>query len=318
MNLSPIVIFTYNRPSHTQQLLNSLAANQESKNSLLYIYCDGAKETDKDDVLLLISETRTIVKNENRFKKVIITEQSSNKGLAHSIIDGVTEVINEHSKVIVLEDDLVVSPFFLCYMNDSLIRYENNNKVGQIGACNFFACGKKFPSVFFTHIPDCLGWATWKSKWSKFNPDAQQLLIQLRNNDLIHKFNAYGSYDYERMLLQQIDGRGTSWAVKWTAVCVLNNWLTLYPNPSLTNHLESQNATNANFNISPPLMVVEPNLRTIKVKEINKIIRAMKRSFHGNGDFYGNSKNSFFNQFKKILYSKWQRLKTFLNQLLPQ
>ena len=67
-----------------------------------------------------INEVKEIVKKENRFKKIIVTINELNKGLANSIIDGVTYVINSHGKVIVLEDDLILSPFFLSYMGKFL------------------------------------------------------------------------------------------------------------------------------------------------------------------------------------------------------
>ena len=107
MKLAPIVLFTYNRPIHTQNVLNSLAICEEAKESLLYVFCDGAKENVDATGLNKIEEVRKIVASENRFKQIIITVQEKNKGLANSIIDGVTQVVNEHGKVIVLEDDLV-------------------------------------------------------------------------------------------------------------------------------------------------------------------------------------------------------------------
>ena len=288
---SPIVLFTYNRPLHTQQVLNSLAENKEAKDSILYVFCDGAKENAKGDILNKINDVRNIVKNETRFKQVIITIQKENKGLANSIIQGVTEVVNNYRKVIVLEDDLILSPYFLAYMNDSLDRYTNNLNVGQIGACNFFACGENYPDYFFAPIPDCLGWATWKDRWECFNSNVDELIIELDNNsDKKHRFNAFGSYDFMRMLHMQKQGKVDSWAIRWQAVCVLKGWLTLYPNPSMTNHVESNEATHANVNITPPITTVKPNFHTIEIEEINTVIKAFKLGYSGKGDYYGQKK----------------------------
>ena len=145
---APIVLFVYNRPLHTQQLLDSLANNKEAIECDLYVYCDGPKNLSEEEHYKKIKETRNIVNNEKRFKTVTIVEQPKNKGLANSIIDGVTEILKRYETVIVLEDDLIVSPYFLYYMNESLQRYKHNSKVGQIGACNFFACGSRFPLLF--------------------------------------------------------------------------------------------------------------------------------------------------------------------------
>lgn len=299
---SPIVLFAYNRPFHTKQVLDSLAENEEAKESILYVFCDGAKENASQEVLNKIEQVRTIIKQENRFKEIKIIFQKKNKGLANSIIDGVTDVINKHGKIIVLEDDLVLSPFFLFYMNDSLNKYSNNEKVGAIGACNIFACGNKFPSSLFIPIPDCLGWATWKDRWDHFNADANHLLNELENKALMNKFNAYGSYNMEGMLKAQIGGNGTSWAVRWTAVCILKEWLTLYPNPAMTNHVESSDATHANINITPPLCLKKPVFETVPVEEIPEVIKAMKLAYAGTGDYFGKLKpKSNQRLFKKIV-----------------
>jgi hypothetical protein len=314
--LSPVVIFAYNRPFHTTQVLNSLAHNKESKETLLYIICDGprvnASSEDKEQIKKVIN----IAKAENRFEKTIVIERETNMGLASSIIDGVTNLLDKHETIIVLEDDLIVSPYFLCYMNDSLVRYQGNLRVGQIGACNMFACGEKFPQFFFLPMPDCLGWATWKNRWDHFTGDAKHLLEQLRRNKLIYKFNVYGSYGMKGMLVDQIKGKGTSWAVRWAAVCVLNDWLILYPNPSFTNHIASINATNASMNILPPLCMTEPDFKTVETIEIKEVIKAMQKGYAGTGDFYGNYKYSFPVRLRKSLYIKWQQIKDYVKRVI--
>lgn len=307
-SLSPIALFTYNRPWHTQMVLDSLAENVEAKDSILYVFCDGAKENATQEIINKIAAVRNIVKDEKRFKKVIITLQEKNKGLANSIIGGVTEVINIHGKVIVLEDDLTLSSFFLSYMNDSLERYKNNSAVGQIGACNFFACGKNYPDYFFVPIPDCLGWATWKDRWECFNSNVDELIIELKNNnDKKHIFNACGSYDFMGMLDLQMQGKVDSWAIRWQAVCVLNGWLTLYPNPAMTNHIESNDATHANLNIKPPISIELSNFKTIEVKVTNKVIKAFKLGYSGKGDYYGQEKREY----------KIKKIKIIIKQFIP-
>ena len=291
-NYAPIVLFTYNRPWHTRQVLETLAKNNEAKDSILYVFCDGAKADTTTDNLVKIEEVRGLINLENRFKEIIIKVQEKNKGLANSIIDGVTEVLNIHGRVIVLEDDLILSPFFLSYMNDSLERYKNNSSVGQIGACNFFACGKNYPNYFFVPLPDCLGWATWKDRWDFFNPNVNELKIQLENSaDKRNIFNAYGTYDFMGMLHQQKQGKVDSWAIRWQAVCVLNGWLILYPNPSMTNHIESEEATHANVNIIPPIMIKAPFFQTIEAKLNDTVINAFKLGYSGKGDYFGKDKS---------------------------
>ncbi|WP_298262443.1 glycosyltransferase [uncultured Lutibacter sp.] len=303
LELAPIVLFTYNRPLHTSQLLDSLAANTLAKESVLYVFCDGVKANVSDQILEKIKKVRNIIKNENRFKKVIITIHEHNLGLANSVIKGVTTVINKYNKVIVLEDDLILSPFFLQYMNDSLNRYDDNFSVGQIGACNFFACGEKYPDYFFVSIPDCWGWATWRNRWEHFKSNIEELEEELnKDKNKIKIFNAYDSFDFMNMLNQQKLGKINSWAIRWQAVCVLKGWLTLYPNPSMSNHIESDEATHANKNIMPPLCLNLPIFKSVKVIEIKSVIKALKLGYSGKGNYFGKLKRpSLKKRIKKII-----------------
>ena len=123
MSLAPIVLFVYNRPQHTLRTLKALSQNVLAKDSDLYVFADGAKENADEETLKRIKEVREIVKSKEWCQKTILTEGKINKGLGNSIIDGVSKVVKEYGKVIVLEDDLVTSPYFLKYMNDALDIY---------------------------------------------------------------------------------------------------------------------------------------------------------------------------------------------------
>lgn len=302
---APILVFVFKRQFHISNLLNSLAQCDEAKFSELIIYSDGPKNPSDNLENEAIQNVRDICSNENRFKSVRLVKSEKNLGLANSIINGVTNVIEEYGSVIVLEDDLIVSPFFLKYMNDALVEFKNDERVGQIGACNFFANGEKFPGVFFIPIPDCLGWATWKENWKKFITDPDLIFKQLEmDKKLSDRFNGYGSYDFSGLLKSKTLNKVDSWAILWHATCVLNNWLTLYPNPSMTNHIESTEATHANVNIIPPLASFPIDLKNIPVKEVKSVIRAMKLGYSGNGDYFG----------KALDKNLWAKLKRFLKK----
>lgn len=235
MQLAPIVIFTYNRPLHTQQVLDSLALNEEAKESLLYIYCDGAKDNAEDKTLKEIEDVRIIAKNENRFKQVIVKEQTKNKGLANSIIDGVTEVVNKYGNIIVLEDDLIVSTYFLKFMNEALVKYESEEMVISISA--YIYPIKNLPSLFFLKGADCWGWATWKRGWDLFEYDGKKLLHELDKLKSTYSFDYNNSYPFKQMLKDQIEGKNNSWAIRWYASAFLKNKITLYPGISFVNNV---------------------------------------------------------------------------------
>ncbi len=236
LKLAPIVLFTYNRPVHTKKVLDALAANAEAKDSILYIFCDGAQSSATEEMMKNINKTRLVARAENRFKEVTVKEQPVNNGLANSIINGVTEVVNKYGTVIVMEDDIVTSPFFLRYMNDALEKYKDENRVACIHGYVYPVKGK-LPETFFIKGADCWGWATWKRAWDGFEKDGNKLLNQLQTNKLEHEFDFGGTYPYMQMLNNQINGINDSWAIRWYASAFLNNQFCLYPGVSLVQNI---------------------------------------------------------------------------------
>ena len=228
-NLAPIILFAYNRPYHTQETLRYLSQNILATESILIVYCDGAKQDATDENKLKIKQVRELVNAQKWPKEIYVIESETNKGLANAIIGGVREVTEKYGKAIVLEDDIITSTYFLQYMNDALNVYENDEQVLSIGACNFFAHDEITPETFFIPIPDCWGWATWKNRWLLFEEDGSKLLKQLQDKNLIHSFNIEGAYDFEQMLKDQIEGLNNSWAIRWQALAYVQNKLALYP-----------------------------------------------------------------------------------------
>lgn len=238
MELAPIVLFVYNRPALTLSTLQHLSENREAAESTLYVYCDGPKKNAGPEQLALVREARDIVRSRQWCGKVIVLEAEKNKGLATSVIDGVTEVIARHGKVIVLEDDLAVSPYFLRYMNDALVKYEQAEKMIAIHGYLYpiaMPAGYQ-PSTFMIRDPGCWGWATWQRAWEKFEPDTEKVIAAIKAKGLKAEFDFWGGYPFFRMLHQHKHGKVSSWAVRWRATAYLNDMLTLYPVKSLVRH----------------------------------------------------------------------------------
>ena len=242
---APIVLFTYNRPIHTEKTVNALKMNDEVSESDLIIFSDGAKsEDDERNVNLVRSYVKTII----GFRSVSIIERNTNFGLGNNIIDGVTTVVNKYGSVIVLEDDLITSPYFLKYMNDGLSRYALNKEVISISSY-IYPIKKKLTETFFIKGADCLGWGTWKDKWVLFEPDGKKLLDLILSKDLAVEFDFNNAYPYTQMLKDQIAGKNTSWAVRWYASAFLQNRLTLYPGKSVVYH-NGNDGSGTNFGVS--------------------------------------------------------------------
>ena len=226
---APILLFVYNRPEHLKQLIASLQANAEAPQSMLFIYTDAARnKADEEQV----NKVREVIRHINGFASIEVIERATNWGLARNIIGGVTEQIRRYGRVIVLEDDLVVAPYFLRFMNDALEAYKDEPQVGHIQACDFTQ-DASLPDTFLIKFTGSWGWATWERAWQHFNPDGQALLNELENRRLTRRFDFNGNYRFTRMLRRQVQGKNNSWAIRWNASLFLKDILSLNVGRSL-------------------------------------------------------------------------------------
>lgn len=233
MDFAPIVLFTYNRPDHVKQTIEALQKNEFASESDLIIYSDGAK--DKTDELAII-ETRKYLHTVEGFKSVQIIEREKNWGLAESLIDGITSVVDKYGKVIVMEDDLLTSPYYLRFMNQALEKYSDDDQIASIhGYVN--PVKEELPETFFLSYASSWGWATWQRAWRIFERDGSKLLNELQDKNLEQRLDFDNSYYFVKMLRNQIKGKNSSWAIRWYTSIVLKNKLCLYPGKSLVRQI---------------------------------------------------------------------------------
>ncbi len=238
MTTSPITLFVYNRPNHTRRTIEALKQNLLAENSDLIVFSDVPKSEAQAEA---VSEVRKYIRTIDGFKSVTIIEREANFGLARSIIDGVTAVVNKYGRIIVLEDDMVTSPYFLTYMNEALEKYADDERVVSIHGY-VYPVTQSLPEAFFLPGADCWGWATWGRGWTCFNSDGQFLLDEIKRRKLIRAFDFNGAYPFSKMLEGQIKGTNDSWAVRWYASAFLAGKLTLYPGRNLVHNIGNDNS----------------------------------------------------------------------------
>ncbi len=299
MTLAPILLFVYNRPQHTVRGVESLLRNALAADSRLIIYSDAPKTAaDADSVC----QVRKYIRSITGFREVEIVERGENRGLARSIIDGVTAAVDKYGRVIVLEDDLVVAPHFLQFMNEALEVYKDEPRVGHIQACDFTR-DASLPDTFLIKWTGSWGWATWDRAWHLFRPDGRELLAEMERRGLTREFDFNGAYGFTRMLRRQIQGRNNSWAIRWNASLFLRGVLSLNVGKSLVRNEgfdgSGTNCGGGNLYASDlwmqPLKVVKPqvieeDLKARKAIEryyrrtnsfLAKAIRRIRRTLHG-------------------------------------
>jgi hypothetical protein len=230
---APVALFVNNRPDHTRRTIDALRQNKLANDTELTIFSDAPKSEAQADA---VYEVRQYIRQIEGFKSVSLVEREANLGLARSIIGGVTTIVNKYGRIIVLEDDMVTSPYFLTYMNEALKKYADDDRVISIHGY-VFPVKQSLPEAFFLPGADCWGWATWSRGWAYFNSDGQFLLDELKRRKLLCAFDFKGAYPFSKMLEGQIKGINDSWAVRWHASAFLAGKLTLYPGRSLVHNI---------------------------------------------------------------------------------
>lgn len=248
---APIAVFVYKRENHTRKLLESLAKCRYASISDIYIFSDGAKKPEDEEDIRKVRELIHEERWNEAFGNLNIIEAPSNKGLANSIIGGVTNVIKRYGKIIVLEDDLEVSPNFLTYMNEMLVSQQENEKIFAIAGWTYPFCvngtdseGRKKPWLFYRACS--WGWATWADRWEKveFDPVIANYEDKLANRRWCEQFSRGGN-DLPGMLQLYLDGKIDSWAIRWNAAACDLDMMTVYPGvPLLINNGMDGSGTN--------------------------------------------------------------------------
>jgi GT2 family glycosyltransferase len=300
MTLSPIVLFVYNRPWHTQQTVETLLKNEYASESDLFIYADAPKnEQGKQGV----DATRQYIKTIRGFKSITIVEREENRGLANNIIDGVTSIVNKYERVIVLEDDLESSPYMLKYLNDALDYYKNEEKVMHIGAYMYPIHADGLPETFFFRLPLSWGWATWKRAWQYFNPDIEMLHKQF-DAEKIHAFSMDHTENFWKMFQNFRTGKNDSWAIRWYAGMFLRGGLALCPAASMVNNIGNDGSG---------IHCDESDMYKVKVftQAITispSIIEENKSAYERIKYFYRNRKGTLFQRGIRFLRTKYNKL----------
>jgi hypothetical protein len=233
---APVALFVYNRPDHTRQTLEALARNRGADSTTLYVFSDGPKHNATPAERERIIAVRQLVCSRPWLRNVVLVEADVNRGLADSIVAGVSRVVEQHGRVIVLEDDIVTSPGFLEFMNAGLELYADEEKVMHISGY-MYPLDLPARGTAFLRVLSCWGWATWARAWKHYDPDIERHLSRLNSPELVRKFNVEGHADFHRQLLDNQSGKIRSWAVKWYASWLAQDGLSLFPTQSLVRNI---------------------------------------------------------------------------------
>lgn len=238
MEKAPVVVFAFNRSDHLEKTLKALNDCKDAQDSQLFIFCDQwKKETQKESV----EKVRNLVDNFvliSNFKNTTVVKADQNKGLAKSIIEGITAIIHQFGKVIVLEDDLIVTKNFLQYMNEALTFYENADDVWAISGYTFdMEALKDYKhDIYYAGRGCSWGWATWENRWNSVD---WQVASYSKFKYNIAKRRAFGKWgkDLPQMLDMQMGMDINSWAIRWCYEAFKQKKYTIYPKYSYLSNI---------------------------------------------------------------------------------
>ena len=324
--IAPIIVFAYDRPDHLGRTLHALANNDLASESILYVYCDGAREWggevapiqqegnyitkrygmmycaegDYNAYIESIQDTREIAHKQEGFKELHVIERKTNIGLAANIIDAVTHIVNQYGRVIAFEDDIVSTRGCLTYLNDALELYKDDEQVMHISAWMYPNKGQ-FPTTFFYDSPyPAGGWATWKRAWQYFNPNTEDHVNYWQNN--WKGFDIMGENHLSRQLLGNLNGTLKTWYVKWYSSMRRKNGLCLYPGTAMSNNIGWDDSgetslANTRYNIANPDEYID--VKRIPIKRNRKAYRYIRVWYSGHW-YSKRYRMRFYNRIRKI------------------
>lgn len=237
-----VIVFAYCRKDKLQKCLEYLEKNDRTNRMDLHIFSDGEKGDKDRGKVNEVREFLDIYTEKSKFKKVFLYKSKRNKGLATSIIEGVSEIVNRYGKVIVVEDDLLVSKDFLEFMNDALEYYEDKKEYGSISAYTypFKELEEYDKDIFATRKGESWGWGTWKDRWEKVDWQVETFAEYMTNPEMRQEFDSI-EFGLDAMLIQQMKSNIDSWAVRWCYHLYRNKLLTIYPKMSRATNIGFDN-----------------------------------------------------------------------------
>ena len=223
---APVALFIYKRPQHARQMISTLQRCFGFPESPIFVFADGpAHHRD----LSAVQHTRALA-HSLLGDRAVFLERETNIGLDRSVIAGVTQLCDRFGRVVVVEDDLVVSPLFLQFLNRGLRRYEDEPRVMQVSGHMFDVPQiRQQNEAIFLPMTTSWGWATWKRAWDQFDPLADGWRARLADDQVRRRFDLDGHFAYSTMLARQMRQEVGAWDIRWYYTVFEHDGLSLFP-----------------------------------------------------------------------------------------
>ncbi|WP_316816483.1 glycosyltransferase [Pedobacter nyackensis] len=303
-NFAPIALFVYNRPEHTRRTLNFLQKNYLAEESRLFIFSDGARNGDEENV----KAVRELANNISGFKSVEVIERERNFGLANSVIDGVSRLTATYGRTIVMEDDVLTSPYTLQYFNDALCKYNDQEKVMHVTAYMYPIDHSNLPETFFLRIASSQAWATWDRAWKNFEPDIDKIIARF-DDQLKYQFELEGGMNFWKHVMEFKHRRNNSWAIRWYSSVFLNKGLSVNPALSLIENI-GHDGSGVHSGVST---IYKGSINNFRIKEFPEHLEEYRPGYQAVRHFLKHRKGSYLQRGMRYLNHVLTKLKMHKN-----
>lgn len=284
--LAPIALFVYDRPSHTTRTIEALKSNEGAKDSILHVFADGPKKGATEETSTRINEVRGIISHIDGFAEVHLHLSDTNKGCARSVREGITEIINQYGRAIIVEDDIETSPMFLSFMNQALDIYESNKRIWAIGGMNVdIKLREKYTAkhdLYLVHRSCSWGWATWADRWKDIDWEVKDADQFFSNSKSMRRFDR-GGEGMSQMLRDQIDGKIDAWDIVWDYHIFKHNGYCLRPVKSFTRNIGMDGSGthyNDEYSIDAQAPLFDPAKDSLRLESHLRPNREVQRIFY--------------------------------------
>jgi len=274
---APIVLFVYKRLELTIQAIESLKKNNLAKHSHLYIFSNAptslADETQ-------VNAVRKYVASIDGFANVTVISAKENRGAAVAIISGISKIFEQYDRIIVVEDDLILTPNFLDYMNAALDFYAKKKvfSVSGYGLALRFDRNDK-ADVYYLPRNCSWGWGTWKDRWATVDWDVSDY-DTFKNDKAAQKAFNYSGGDMSRMLDFQMEGKIDAYDIRFSYAQYKSGLPTVYPKISkVENNGFGPGATHTVNNPNFKVIMDDSNKTTFKFSDTLEIDPRILRQF---------------------------------------
>lgn len=240
--LAPVAMFVYNRLANTKKTVDCLLKNTLADETDVYVFSDGGKDAASwklvNEVRAFFHELKAEVDSCHSLRSLTLVERPENIYLERNITEGIAQVFQEHDRIIVLEDDICTSPYYLQYMNEAFELYKDVPRVMHVAGFTNLAVDTPF---YFTPHMSGWGWGTWRDRWQtcfKHYQTREEALEGMTPADE-DKMQYGGVFP----CLRSLDKRPIPWDICWEIAIYKRDGLCLTPGHTMVRNIGLKNGT---------------------------------------------------------------------------